>query len=111
MININLFDTINSIELFPLSGFKLLRSAGTSSKIISKDTVKSVLKLPSGWQISLPNHSMAVFGVVSNLSSCYKVLLKAGINRKKGIRPTVRGVIKNPCDHPHGVEKVKVLHL
>jgi large subunit ribosomal protein L2 len=45
---------------------------------------------------------MAVFGVVSNLSFCYKVLKKAGVNRKKGIRPTVRGVIKNPCDHPHG---------
>jgi large subunit ribosomal protein L2 len=102
LLNINLFDHINSVEFFPLSGFRLLRSAGSSSKIISKDNKKSVLKLNSGWQISLPNHSMAVFGVVSNLSFNYKAIGKAGNNRIKGIRPSVRGVIKNPCDHPHG---------
>jgi len=49
-----------------------MRSAGVSTKIISKDNEKSVLKLFSGWQISLPNHSMAVFGVVSN----YHLVLK-----------------------------------
>jgi len=102
LININLFDTISSVEFFPLSGFKLLRSAGSSSKIISKDSEKSVLKLNSGWQILLPNNSMAVFGSVSNSSFFFNILGKAGINRNKGVRPTVRGVIKNPCDHPHG---------
>ncbi len=57
----------------------------------------------------LPNHSMAVFGVVSNLSFYYTFLSKAGISRRRGIRPTVRGVIKNPCDHPHGGGEVRVL--
>jgi len=102
LMNIDLFDIIHNIEFYPLSGFKLLRSAGCSAKIISKDNEKSVLKLSSGWQIKLPNHSLGVFGVVSNIASCYKNLKKAGVNRKKGIIPTVRGVIKNPCDHPHG---------
>jgi ribosomal protein L2 len=45
---------------------------------------------------------MGVFGPVSNISHGFKVIEKAGINRNLGIRPTVRGVIKNPCDHPHG---------
>lgn len=102
LMNINLFDTISCVEFFPLSGFKLLRSAGSQSKIISKDNFKSVLKLKSGWQVLLSNSSMAVFGPVSNLSFCFNTIKKAGVNRKKGIRPTVRGVIKNPCDHPHG---------
>ena len=102
LININLFDIIHNIEIFPLSGFKIVRSAGCGAKIVSKDYSKSVLKLASGWQIKLPSNSLGVLGVVSNITSWYKVIKKAGINRKKGIRPTVRGVIKNPCDHPHG---------
>lgn len=59
----------------------MLRAAGSFSKIISKDNQKSVLKLNSGWQVSLPNHAIAVFGVVSNLSFFYKVVGKAGVNR------------------------------
>jgi large subunit ribosomal protein L2 len=111
LLNINLFDSINSIELFPLSGFKLLRSAGVSSKIISKDNEKSVLKLPSGWQISLPNHAMAVFGVVSNLSYCYNVLRKAGVNRKRVFVLLLEGLLKILVIILMGVEKVEVLHL
>lgn len=101
-IYINLFDSINSFEHFPFSGFKFARAAGAYAKIISKDTNKSVLKLNSGWQIQLSNHALGTLGVVSNVGHFYKPLLKAGILRNKGIRPTVRGVIKNPCDHPHG---------
>lgn len=102
LLNINLFDNINSIELFPFSGSKIARAAGTCAKIISKDNEKSLLKLSSGWQVRIANQSLACFGLVSNVSSIFKVIRKAGINRNLGIRPTVRGVIKNPCDHPHG---------
>jgi large subunit ribosomal protein L2 len=102
LFNINLFETINSIELYPFSGAVLAKAAGTSSKIISKNNAASLLKLTSGWVIKLANSSLATFGVVSNVASAYITIRKAGINRYKGIRPTVRGVIKNPCDHPHG---------
>jgi large subunit ribosomal protein L2 len=102
LLNINLFDNINSIELFPFSGAKLSRAAGTSAKIISKDNTKSLLKLSSGWLIRISNHSIGSLGLVSNVGYCYDIIKKAGIMRSNGIRPTVRGVIKNPCDHPHG---------
>lgn len=102
LLHIKLFDTINSLELFPFSGAKIARAAGAYAKIISKDHEKSVLKLNSGWQIKLSNFSIASLGIVSNLGHIYQPIFKAGIIRNKGIRPTVRGVIKNPCDHPHG---------
>lgn len=102
LLDIGLFENINAIELFPFSGIKLARSAGTFSKIISKSNEKSVLKLNSGWIIKVSNHSLATFGIMSNLSWNFNIIKKAGINRIRGIRPTVRGVIKNPCDHPHG---------
>lgn len=54
---------------------------------------------------------MAVFGVVSNLAFRFNILSKAGVNRKRGVKPTVRGVIKNPCDHPHGGGEVGDHHL
>jgi large subunit ribosomal protein L2 len=102
ILNIKLFDSINSIELFPFSGAKVARSAGVSASIFSKENLKSLLKMKSGWQIVLSNHSLASLGVVSNLKHGSLHIEKAGVNRLKGIRPTVRGVIKNPCDHPHG---------
>jgi len=102
ILNIKLFDAINSIEKFPFSGAKLARAAGTFSNICSKEIKKSILKMSSGWQISISNHSLASLGMVSHPSHIYTSVEKAGISRIKGIRPTVRGVIKNPCDHPHG---------
>ena len=102
LLNIKLFDSINSIENFPFSGAKLARAAGVFSNIFSKENEKSVLKLSSGWQIKVSNQSMAALGMVSHPSHIYVAIGKAGVNRHKGIRPTVRGVIKNPCDHPHG---------
>jgi len=71
-----------------------LRAAGSFSKIISKDNQKSVLKLNSGWQISLPNHSIAVFGVVSNLAFFYKVIGKAGVNRNRELGLLLEGLLK-----------------
>lgn len=102
ILNISLFDNINSIETFPFSGSKLARSAGCCAKLIARDNDRSILKLSSGWQIRIVNHALAVYGLVSNVSHIFNSLGKAGLNRNMGIRPTVRGVIKNPCDHPHG---------
>jgi len=102
LFDINLFETINAIELFPFSGAILSKAAGVSSKIITKDNETSILKLSSGWLLKITNNSLASFGLVSNVGSKYLLINKAGINRHKGIRPTVRGVVKNPCDHPHG---------
>jgi len=102
LFDINLFETINSIELFPFSGAIVAKSAGSSSKIITKDNETSILKLSSGWTVKLTNKSLANFGLVSNIASKYLIIRKAGLNRYKGVRPTVRGIVKNPCDHPHG---------
>jgi len=52
--------------------------------------------------MKISNQALASLGVVSHPSHIYKIITKAGCNRSRGIRPTVRGVIKNPCDHPHG---------
>lgn len=100
--NIGLFSNVNSIELYPLSGAKMARAAGSSSLIISKDAKTVSFKMSSGWQLSVSANSLSTVGVVSNFFNYYRVIGKAGISRALGIKPTVRGVIKNPCDHPHG---------
>jgi len=102
IMHIKLFEAINSIEKFPFSGAKMVRAAGSFAKIISKDGIKAVLKLTSGWQLKVSNKVLASLGLVSNLSFIFINLKKAGLSRARGVRPTVRGVIKNPCDHPHG---------
>ena len=100
--NLSLLTTVNSVELFPLSGFKIARSAGTSAFIINKLLYRVVLKLSSGWQYKVFSDSFASLGRVSNFKHYYLNLRKAGLHRILGVRPTVRGVVKNPCDHPHG---------
>jgi len=99
---IKLFDAISSIELFPRSGAVLARAAGVFSKIISRNRHFVILKLNSGWQYKVSVLGLAALGISSNLSFRFKPVGKAGLQRMRGIRPTVRGVIKNPCDHPHG---------
>ena len=102
ILNIPLFSIINNIELFPLSGSKLVRSAGVGAVLTGFLNNKAILKLSSGWQCSIDQHALATLGFVSNSQHKYLILKKAGRNRAMGIRPTVRGVAKNPCDHPHG---------
>jgi len=77
LFNISLFENISFIELFPYSGIKLARAAGVSSKIISKDNEKSVLKLTSGWVISLSNFCLASLGISSNIGWNYEVIKKS----------------------------------
>ena len=78
------------------------RSAGTFCQIIQKQVDSCKVKLPSGSIISIPIDSIATLGSISNSQQNQVVLGKAGRNRLKGIRPTVRGVAMNPVDHPHG---------
>lgn len=100
--HIGLFTVISSLELHPWSGFKLARAGGSSAFLAGKAKGKAFIKLSSGWQIKVPLSSMAVIGMNSNFSRNWNSLGKAGKVRALGVRPTVRGVIKNPCDHPHG---------
>lgn len=97
-----LFSIVNSLEAFPFSGSKLARAAGTSAYIIGKEKDKALIKLNSGWQLRIFLDCMVSFGVVSNTLSSFEIIGKAGKSRALGRRPIVRGVVKNPCDHPHG---------
>jgi len=100
--NFPLLFTLSNIELYPFSGAKLAKAAGTRAVLIKKINNTAFLKLSSGWQIKVMKESVAAVGIVSNPLHFSDYIYKAGTNRNLGIRPTVRGVAKNPCDHPHG---------
>uniref|UniRef100_A0A1J3J054 60S ribosomal protein L2, mitochondrial n=1 Tax=Noccaea caerulescens TaxID=107243 RepID=A0A1J3J054_NOCCA len=96
---------IHNIEMNPGQGAKMVRAAGTNAKILKilePAKGKCLIKLPSGDTRWINARCRATIGTVSNPSHGVKKLYKAGQNRWKGIRPTVRGVAMNPCDHPHG---------
>jgi large subunit ribosomal protein L2 len=93
---------IHHIENKPFSGAKLMRAAGTSCFIISQEHNYSHLKMPSGWLLKVHKFCIAVYGNSSNENYFITNFKKAGTKRKMGFRPTVRGISKNPCDHPHG---------
>lgn len=93
---------ISLIELFPNVGSKLVRSAGTFGIVLRKSKKFSVLKLPSGELRLFLNTCIATIGRISNSFSKFQHYGKAGVSRKLGYRPHVRGVAKNPVDHPHG---------
>ncbi|KAK9814113.1 hypothetical protein WJX72_000818 [[Myrmecia] bisecta] len=94
---------LHNIELVPGKGGQLVRSAGTSATLISKGTDGyAVVRLPSGEQRSVLDRCKATIGVLSNPQHQNIKLGKAGASRWRGIRPTVRGMAMNPCDHPHG---------
>jgi large subunit ribosomal protein L2 len=99
---INLFSLVHNAEFIPFQGAQLFRAAGAAATLVSKDAFKATLKSASGWLIKVPLNSMATIGRCSNLGHKHDRVPKAGANRWRGIRPTVRGVVKNPCDHPHG---------
>ncbi|WP_458659084.1 50S ribosomal protein L2 [Candidatus Vidania fulgoroideorum] len=90
------------IENFPNSGAIYSRSAGTYSKIISKKDGSCLIKMSSGVIKNINSNCFATIGEISNGDYYLRKIGKAGIKRKKGIRPTVRGVAMNPVDHPHG---------
>ena len=80
----------------------LVRSAGTFAQLIQKQSKNCKIRLPSNQIIVLPLNSYATIGINANLQSNRVVIGKAGRNRYKNIRPTVRGICMNPVDHPHG---------
>lgn len=95
---------VHNIELMPGKGGQMIRSAGTSAQILGKDETGkyTIIKLSSGEVRKILNSCMATIGVVSNGDHNLVVIGKAGTNRHRGIRPTVRGSVMNPNDHPHG---------
>lgn len=93
---------VHHIEYVPTKICKLSRAAGVSSFLISRDDKYSFLKMNSGWLLKLSNYCIGISGFVSNENHYITRLNKAGKTRKLGFRPTVRGISKNPCDHPHG---------
>lgn len=99
---VNLFSMVCCVELAPGQGFSLFRAAGVSALLVSKDQSFGVLKCHSGWLLKISLNSLVTLGRCSNAAHHYHRIPNAGFNRQRGIRPTVRGVAKNPCDHPHG---------
>jgi len=103
LMNIPLGTQIHNIELQVGRGAQLVRSAGTSAQLLSKDHPKYVmLRLPSGEERYVPQDCLATIGQVGNVEHGNIKLGKAGRKRHMGIRPTVRGSAMNPNDHPHG---------
>jgi len=93
---------IHNIELTPGKGGQLVRSAGTSAQIVAKDGSFVTIKLPSSEVRMIQKSCYATIGQIGNIDYNNVVSGKAGRSRWLGIRPTVRGVVMNPCDHPHG---------
>ena len=93
---------IHNIELKPGKGAQLVRSAGVSAQLMAKEGTKALLRLPSGEMRFVSIDCKATIGQVGNIEHGNVVIGKAGRKRHMGIRPTVRGSVMNPCDHPHG---------
>ena len=93
---------IHNIEMHPGKGGQIARSAGNSAQLMAKEGKYATLRLPSGEMRYIPIKCRATIGQVGNLEHEIISLGKAGRKRHMGVRPTVRGVVMNPCDHPHG---------
>jgi large subunit ribosomal protein L2 len=93
---------VHNIELRPNKGGQIVRAAGTSARILAKEGLYVTLRLPSKEIRLIRKECNATIGIVSNSFSNKIKIGKAGRKRWLGIRPTVRGIAMNPCDHPHG---------
>lgn len=93
---------IHNIEMHPGKGGQIARAAGNSAQLMAKEGKYATLRLPSGEMRYVLSKCKATIGQVGNLEHEIVSLGKAGRKRHMGIRPTVRGVVMNPCDHPHG---------
>ena len=93
---------IHNIELYPGKGAQLVRSAGVAAQLISKENGVAQVRLPSGEVRIIRLDCKATIGQVGNIEHATVKIGKAGKTRHMGIRPTVRGSVMNPCDHPHG---------
>ncbi len=102
MRNIPVGTFIHNVELYPGKGAQLARSAGVMAQLMAKEGAYALVRLPSGELRNIPVGCMATIGQMGNLDHENVKIGKAGRKRHMGIRPTVRGSVMNPCDHPHG---------
>lgn len=100
--NIPIGATVHCIEMKPGKGAQIARSAGASAQLVARDGAHATLRLRSGEMRKVLADCRATLGEVSNGEHNLRSLGKAGAKRWRGIRPTVRGVVMNPVDHPHG---------
>ena len=100
--NIPVGTLIHNLEIKPGRGGQMVRSAGNSAQLMAKENGYATVRLPSGEMRRLPLNARATIGTVGNSDHANVRLGKAGRVRHMGIRPTVRGVVMNPNDHPHG---------
>ncbi|MBR2405487.1 MAG: 50S ribosomal protein L2 [Clostridia bacterium] len=102
LMNIPTGTFIHNVELYPGKGAQLARAAGVMAQLIGKENNLAMIRLPSGEMRNIPLNCMATVGQVGNLDHENVKIGKAGRKRHMGWRPTVRGSVMNPCDHPHG---------
>ena len=102
LANIPVGTVIHNIELYPGKGAQLVRSAGVAAQLMAKDNGMATVRLPSGEYRKVRLNCIACIGQVGNVDHANIAVGKAGRKRHMGIRPTVRGSVMNPCDHPHG---------
>ena len=102
LANIPIGANVHAIELSPGLGAKMVRSAGNSAQLMAKEGDYATLRLPSGEMRMVSIKSRATIGIVGNVEHNLVNIGKAGRKRNMGIRPTVRGSVMNPNDHPHG---------
>ena len=93
---------VHNVELYPGKGGQLVRSAGNAAQLMAKEGKYATLRLPSGEMRLVPIQARATVGQVGNIDHELINIGKAGRKRHMGIRPTVRGSVMNPTDHPHG---------
>ena len=100
--NIPVGTIIHNIELYPGKGAQLVRSAGNMAQLMAKEGKYALVRLPSGEMRNVPVNCIATIGQVGNVDHENVNIGKAGRKRHMGWRPTVRGSVMHPCDHPHG---------
>ncbi len=100
--NIPVGTLIHNIELYPGKGGQLVRTAGASAQLMAKENGMAQVRLPSGEVRLIRLDCKATIGQIGNIEHETIKIGKAGKKRHMGIRPTVRGSVMNPCDHPHG---------
>jgi len=102
LANIPVGTVIHNIELYPGKGAQLVRSAGVAAQLMAKEGDMATVRLPSGEFRKVRANCMATIGQVGNIDHANIHIGKAGRKRHMGVRPTVRGSVMNPVDHPHG---------
>ena len=102
LANIPVGTVIHNIELYPGKGAQLVRSAGVAAQLMAKENGMATVRLPSGEYRKVRLNCIACIGQVGNVDHANIAIGKAGRKRHMGIRPTVRGSVMNPSDHPHG---------